>query len=49
MRELTPNLDGIEFAADIVRAMDLAHAASNDESLRQTLDALRAAFNRWRS
>jgi len=42
--EVTPSLGGIEFAEDIVKAMDLDRAASADVSLRRFLDDLRNAF-----
>jgi hypothetical protein len=42
--EVTPSLGGIEFAEDIVQAMDLDRAASADVSLRRFLDDLRNAL-----
>ena len=41
---ITPSLGGIEFAEDIVGAMDLARAARDDASLKHFLDGLRAAL-----
>lgn len=37
----SPSLGGIEFAADIIQAMDLGRAANSDDSLRRFLDELR--------
>ena len=42
-----PNLGGIEFAADIVGAMDLDRAARSDPSLGRFIGDLRTAFGRW--
>jgi len=42
--DITPSLGGIEFAEDIIRAMDLDLAASADPSLRHFLDNLRSAL-----
>jgi hypothetical protein len=41
---ITPSLGGIEFAEDIVAAMDLERAARDDASLKHFLDDLRAAL-----
>lgn len=41
---LTPSLGGIEFAQDIVQAMNLERAASADPSLRRFLDDLRSVL-----
>jgi len=41
---VTPNLGGIEFAEDIVQAMDLDRAAGADPSLQGFLDDLRGAL-----
>ncbi len=41
---VTPSLGGIEFATDIIRAMNLDRAAGADHSLRRFLDDLRRAF-----
>jgi hypothetical protein len=41
---VTPSLGGIEFAEDIVHAMDLARAANADDSLRRFLEDLRTAL-----
>lgn len=42
-----PLLGGIEFAEDIVRAMDLDRAKRADDSLRHFLDNLGAQFRQW--
>jgi len=42
-----PNLGGIEFADDIVDAMDLTRAAAADASLSRLIEDLRAAFKGW--
>lgn len=44
-----PNLGGIEFADDIVAAMDLTRAAAADASLSRLIEDLRAAFKGWQS
>ncbi len=44
---VVPILGGIEYAADIVRNMDLDRAARADASLRRFLDHLRAIFRGW--
>lgn len=41
---ITPSLGGIEFAEDIVQAIDLERAARADASLKHFLDELRAAL-----
>lgn len=41
---ITPSLGGIEFAEDIVKAMDLVRAANADDSLRRFLEDLRTAL-----
>ena len=45
---ITPILGGIEFAEDIVRAMDVERAMRADRSLERFVDDLRAAFRQWR-
>lgn len=44
---ITPVLGGIEFAEDIVRAMDLERATQTDNSLRSFVEELRRAFRQW--
>ena len=44
-----PNLGGIEFAEEIVAAIDLSRAALLDPSLSRFLDDLRAAFKQWQN
>lgn len=44
---ITPNLGGIEYAEDIVKEMDLEHAARQDVSLRRLLDDLNRVFRDW--
>ena len=44
---ITPSLGGIEFAKDIVKAMNLEQAARNDASLQQLLEELNAVFREW--
>ncbi len=46
---VTPNLGGIEFAGDIVAAMDLDRAAAADDSLRHVIEELRGIFQAWRT
>ncbi|WP_343424444.1 hypothetical protein [Candidatus Amarolinea dominans] len=46
---ITPNLGGIEFAADIVAAMDLGQASRLDPSLQRFLDEMNGVFREWRS
>ena len=43
-----PNLGGIEYAADIIRAMDLERAGQADKSFRHFTDGLRSVFRSWR-
>ena len=45
---IIPILGGIEFAEDIVRAMDVERAIRADRSLERFVDDLRAAFRQWR-
>lgn len=45
---ITPVLGGIEFAEDIVRAMDLERAMQADNSLRSFVEELRRVFRQWR-
>ena len=45
---ITPILGSIEFAEDIVRAMDIERAMRADRSLERFVDDLRAAFRGWR-
>lgn len=45
---IQPSLGGIEFAADIIRAMDLERAARSDVALKRFLDDLRTALERCR-
>ncbi len=40
----TPNLGGIEYAADIVREMNLTRAGRADRSLKRFIDSLRRMF-----
>ena len=44
----TPILGGIEFAEDVVQAMDVERAMGADRSLERFVDDLRAAFRQWR-
>ena len=46
---VTPSLGGIEFAEDIVQAMDIERAMRADRSLERFVNDLRAAFRQWRS
>ncbi len=46
---VTPSLGGIEFSADIVTAMDLDRAATNDASLNRLLAELKAIFKEWQT
>ena len=46
---ITPSLCGIEFAADIVAAMDLARAGRLDPSLQRFLDEMNTVFREWQS
>lgn len=45
---VTPGLGGIEFARDIVQAMDLDRAGKADASFARLLKKLRDNFNAWR-
>lgn len=44
---IAPSLGGIEFADDIVNAMDLARASGADASLARFIQEMRAAFKGW--
>ena len=44
----TPSFGGIEYAADIVREMDLERAGQGDRSFKRFTDALRGVFRGWR-
>ena len=44
---MTPILGGLEYAEDIVRAMDIGRAAQADKSLGRFVDGLRATFRAW--
>lgn len=44
----TPSLGGIEYAADIVRQMDLERAGQADRSFRRFTNSLRSVFRSWR-
>jgi hypothetical protein len=44
---ITPSLGGIEFAADIVAAMNLDQAGRNDLSLQRFVDEIDAVFREW--
>lgn len=46
---VTPSLGGIEFADDIVAAMDLDRAAAADDSLRSVIEELRGVFQAWQA
>jgi hypothetical protein len=46
---VTPSLGGIEFADDIVNAMDLTRAAGVDTSLGRFIDEMRAVFKGWQA
>ena len=43
----TPGIGGIEFAEDIVGAMDIKHVSQQDKSFQQFIRALRNAFIDW--
>lgn len=45
---ITPSFGGIEYAEDIVKAMDLDQAARSDASLHRLLEELDAVFQEWR-
>jgi hypothetical protein len=44
---VSPSLGGIEFADDIVQAMDLGRAAAADTSLGRLIEELRPVFKSW--
>ncbi len=46
---VTPSLGGIEFADDIVNAMDLTRAAGVDASLGRFIDEMRAVIKGWQA
>ena len=46
--DVTPSLGGIEFAEDIVQAMNIERAMRADRSLERFVNDLRAAFRQWR-
>jgi hypothetical protein len=46
---VTPSFAGIEFAEDIVLAMDLARACGADASLARLVEELRTVFREWRA
>ena len=46
---VTPSLGGIEFAQDIVQAMNIDSAMRADKSLGRFLDQLRRVFTGWRA
>ena len=46
---VTPLLGGIEFAADIVRNMDIDRAARDDRSLRRFVEEIRRVFRQWQA
>ena len=45
---ITPGLGGIEFAEDIVQAMNIERAMRADRSLERFVNDLRAEFRQWR-
>jgi len=45
---IIPNLGGIEYAEDIVNAMDLTQAVRGDNSLERLVSELRGVFQQWR-
>ena len=45
---IKPVLGGLEYAEDIVRAMDLTRAANADRSFRRFFHDLRGVFREWR-
>jgi len=45
---ITPSLGGIEFAEDIVQAMDLEKAVRKDAALRRLIEQLDGMFREWR-
>lgn len=46
---VTPSLGGIEFAADLVEAMNVENAVRNDHSLSRFLKDLTAEFEMWKT
>ncbi len=44
---VAPSFGGIEYAADIVRQMDLERAGQADRSFRRFTDSLRGVFRGW--
>lgn len=46
---VSPSLGGMEFADDIVQAMDLDRAAAADPSLGRLVEELRAVFRAWQT
>ena len=44
---ITPTLGGIEFAADLIRNMDIDRAAGADASLNRFVSEIRATFRQW--
>lgn len=46
---IMPSLGGIEYAADIVRHMDIDRAMRADRSLRRFVEEIRQAFRLWQS
>lgn len=46
---IVPSLGGIEFADDIVNAMDLSRVAGTDASLGRFVEEMRAVFKGWRA
>lgn len=46
---VTPSLGGIEFAEDIVAAMDFNRAVAADDSLRRVIEELRGVFQTWQA
>ena len=45
---ITPSLGGIEFATDIVEAMDLNYCARQDQSIGRFVEAMEAVLTEWR-
>lgn len=45
---VTPSLGGIEFADDLVNAMDLQRAAQADDSFKRLLDEINSVFAGWK-
>lgn len=46
---ISPSLGGIEFADEIVQAIDLARASKADTSLGRFLEEIRSTFRGWRT